>query len=171
MGVKAAQYVTEYLRCVRLPWSQHQKDERMLWLCSIWPHGPMKKQAIAVQVRDYKNPAGINRPGRTHLWRHTCATHLVQGGANLAYVFAAVAGSSLARHHRDLHPRQRGQRRRHPAAQTSEGEGMTTDMLLERYRSYLELKITPSSPSGDNSLRSNSCCGSSRKPTSPTSPP
>jgi integrase/recombinase XerD len=95
MGSKAADYVAEYLRKVRLPWSQHQKDERALWLCSIWPHGPMKKQAIAVQVRDYKKLAGVTRPGRTHLWRHSCATHLVQGGANLAYVQRLLGHRSL----------------------------------------------------------------------------
>jgi integrase/recombinase XerD len=95
MGTKAAQYVAEYLRKVRLPWSQSQKDERALWLCSIRPHGPMKKQAIAVRMRDYKKLAGVNRPGRTHLWRHTCATHLVQGGANLAYVQRLLGHRSL----------------------------------------------------------------------------
>lgn len=95
MGTKASDYVAEYLRKVRLPWSQHQKDERALWLASIWPHGPLKKQAIAVMVRDYKLLAGVERPGRTHLWRHTCATHMVQGGANLAYVQRLLGHRSL----------------------------------------------------------------------------
>lgn len=95
MGTKAAQYVAEYLRKVRLPWSQSQKDERALWLCAIQPHGPMKKQAIAVCMCDYKKLAGVNRPGRTHLWRHSCATHLVQGGANLAYVQRLLGHRSL----------------------------------------------------------------------------
>jgi len=95
MGAKASDYVAEYLRKVRLPWSQHQKDERSLWLASIWPHGPLKKQAIAAMVRDYKLLAGVERPGRTHLWRHTCATHMVQGGANLAYVQRLLGHRSL----------------------------------------------------------------------------
>jgi len=95
MGAKASDYVAEYLRKVRLPWSQHQKDERALWLASIWPHGPLKKQAIAAMVRDYKALAGVERPGRTHLWRHTCATHMVQGGANLAYVQRLLGHRSL----------------------------------------------------------------------------
>jgi integrase/recombinase XerD len=95
MGRKASDYVAEYLRKVRLPWSKHQKDERSLWLSAIWPHGPLKKQAIAVMVRDYKTLAGVDRPGRTHLWRHTCATHLVQGGANLAYVQRLLGHRSL----------------------------------------------------------------------------
>jgi integrase/recombinase XerD len=121
MGTKAAEYVAEYLRQVRGPWSQHQKDERALWLCSIWPHGPMKKQAIAVLVRNYKKLAGVDRPGRTHLWRHTCATHLVQGGANLAYVqrllghrnlqttqiYTRVSGVEVAQTIKRKHPRSR----------------------------------------------------------------
>jgi integrase/recombinase XerD len=95
MGAKASDYVREYLQKVRLPWSQHQKDERSLWLASVWPHGPLKKQAIAAMVRDYKLLAGVERPGRTHLWRHTCATHMVQGGANLAYVQRLLGHRSL----------------------------------------------------------------------------
>jgi len=95
MGTKAADYVREYLAKVRLPWSQHQKDERALWLSSYFPHQAMKKQAIAVMVKEYKKLAGIERPGRTHLWRHTCATHLVQNGANLAYVQRLLGHRSL----------------------------------------------------------------------------
>jgi integrase/recombinase XerD len=121
MGSKAAQYVAEYLRQVRGPWSQHQKDERALWLSNRWPHGPVTKQAIAVLVCRYKKRAGITRPGRTHLWRHTCATHLVQGGANLAYVqrllghrslettqlYTRVSGAEVAQTIKRKHPRAR----------------------------------------------------------------
>ena len=55
----------------------------------------MKKQAISVMVRDCKKLAGVDRPGRTHLWRHSCATHLVQNGANLAYVQRLLGHRSL----------------------------------------------------------------------------
>lgn len=121
MGRKAAQYAQEYLTKVRLPWSQHQKDERALWLGATRPHRALKKQAIALLVAQYKARAGIARPGRTHLWRHTCATHLVQNGANLAYVqrllghrslhttqlYARVAPNEVAATHRKAHPRSR----------------------------------------------------------------
>ncbi len=101
MGTKASAYVAEYLAKVRRPWSQQcgaapaLKDERALWLASIWPHGPLGKQAIAAMARDYKILAGVERPGSTHLWRHTCATHMVQGGANLAYVQRLLGHRSL----------------------------------------------------------------------------
>lgn len=96
VGSKASQYVHEYLTKVRLPWSQHQKDERALWLCAVEPHGALGKPAIALMVARYKQLAGITCPGRTHLWRHTCATHMVQGGANLAYVQRLLGHRNLA---------------------------------------------------------------------------
>lgn len=95
MGTKASAYVAEYLRHVRLPWSATRKEERALWLNAMQPHGPIKKPAIAMMIAQYKTLAGIERPGRTHLWRHTCATHLVQGGANLAYVQRLLGHRSL----------------------------------------------------------------------------
>ncbi len=95
MGATAAQYVREYLAHVRLPWSAQCKDERALWLSAIEPHRALKKQAIAAMVNAYKNLAGIERPGRTHLWRHTCATHLVANGANLLSVQRLLGHRSL----------------------------------------------------------------------------
>ncbi|MGI8481669.1 MAG: tyrosine-type recombinase/integrase [Chthoniobacterales bacterium] len=125
MGSKASAYLAEYLRQVRLPWSQQQKDERALWLSSIRPHGALKKQAIAAMAGAYKKLAGIERPGRTHLWRHTCATHLGQNGANLAYVqrllghrslettqiYTRVAPAEAQATHRKAHPRNRTRNR------------------------------------------------------------
>jgi len=129
MGEKACDYVAEYLKNVRLVWSEHQKDERALWLATYWPHRPVKKQNIAVMVRDYKKLAGVKCPGRTHLWRHSCATHLVQNGANLLYVqrllghrslktttiYTHVASSEIATTIRRSHPRRRA-RGHSPAA-------------------------------------------------------
>lgn len=121
MGAKASQYVREYLAQVRLPWSAQRKDERALWLSASEPHQPLKKQAIAVMVNEYKKLAGIERPGRTHLWRHTCATHLVANGANLLSVqrllghrsltttqlYTRVAPREIAATIRRAHPRSR----------------------------------------------------------------
>jgi len=125
MGVKASQYVREYLAQVRLPWSAHCKDERALWLSAKEPHRALKKQAIAVMVNEYKKLAGIERPGRTHLWRHTCATHMVANGANLLSVqrllghrsltttqlYTRVAPREMQATHRRAHPRSRLPRR------------------------------------------------------------
>jgi site-specific recombinase XerD len=39
---------------------------------------------VQVMVRHYGRVVGINVT--PHVWRHTCATHLVSNGANIAYV-------------------------------------------------------------------------------------
>jgi len=94
MGRKASQYVEEYLKKVRLEWSKENKDERALWLSSILPHGPMGKMAVSVMVRQYGKQA-LGRSVSAHVWRHTCATHLVAGGSNIAYVQRLLGHRSL----------------------------------------------------------------------------
>ena len=119
LGEKAARCVAEYLAQVRRPWSEEKKDERALWLSAIRPHQPMSQAAIALMVSGYKRAAGIDQPGRTHLWRHTCATHLVAAGVSLAHVqrllghrslrttqiYTRVAPAEVQATHRRAHPR------------------------------------------------------------------
>lgn len=95
MGRKASDYLAEYITKVRYIWSQHQKDERALWLSSLSPHQPMKKYAIGNMIKIYKKLVGIQCPGSIHLWRHTCATHMLQNGANIAYVQRLLGHRSL----------------------------------------------------------------------------
>jgi integrase/recombinase XerD len=64
-----------------------------LWLSSRPPHGPIKSQVIEVMVRDYGRQLGIALT--PHVWRHTCATHLVSGGANIAYIQRLLGHQSL----------------------------------------------------------------------------
>ena len=120
IGRKAADCVAEYLKHVRAEWSKTQRDERALWLSAIGAHGPLKIQAVAVIVKGYLRACGIAQ-GRAHLWRHTCATHLVASGANIAYVqrllghrslestqrYTRVAVPEVKRTHHTTHPRAR----------------------------------------------------------------
>jgi site-specific recombinase XerD len=71
-------------------------DERSLWLNAIKPHRPMSQQAIDIVVRDAARAAGVTRNVRPHVLRHTCATHLVANGANLAYVQRLLGHRSLS---------------------------------------------------------------------------
>jgi integrase/recombinase XerD len=95
LGRKACDYVREYLQKVRLEWSKANRDERALWLSSKQPHGPLKSQAIEVMVKQYGREAGIKKNITPHVWRHTCATHLVADGANIAYVQRLLGHRSL----------------------------------------------------------------------------
>jgi integrase/recombinase XerD len=121
LGGKACDYVREYLTKVRAEWARKNRDERALWLSSIQPHGPLKSQRIEQMVREYGRQAGITRNVSPHVWRHTCATHLVSSGANIAYVqrllghrslettqrYSRAAAAEVKATHRKAHPRQK----------------------------------------------------------------
>ncbi len=93
MGAKACQCVREYLDSVRRDWGH--RDERALWLSTRKPHRPIKSQIIAVLVRHYGKTAGIEKTVSPHVWRHTCATHLLNRSGNLVYVQRLLGHRSL----------------------------------------------------------------------------
>ena len=95
LGRKACDYVREYLQQVRSEWSRANRDERALWLSFKKPHGPIKSAAIEVMVKQYGREAGLQKPVTPHIWRHTCASHLVADGANIAYVQQLLGHRSL----------------------------------------------------------------------------
>jgi integrase/recombinase XerD len=96
LGTKASDYVREYLEEVRLPWSQDHRDERALWLAATAPHQPIGHQVLTILVRHYAKAAGIEKRVTPHVWRHTCATHLVAGGANIAYAQRLLGHRSIS---------------------------------------------------------------------------
>jgi len=95
MGSTASRYVREYLRQVRARWAVEKREERALWLISCQPHRPVQTQQIMVLVREYGRAAGLDKPLTAHVWRHTCATHLVANDANLVYVQRLLGHRSL----------------------------------------------------------------------------
>jgi len=50
---------------------------------------------LGALVRKYMNRAVISKPGRCHLLRHTMATHMLQGGADLRHVQAMLGHTTL----------------------------------------------------------------------------
>ena len=90
-------------------------------LISRAPHGPLQSQMIEVMVKKYGRASGIGKHLTPHVWRHTCATHLVAHGASLAAVqlqlghrslrttqiYTRVAVPDLVAMHRHAHPRSR----------------------------------------------------------------
>lgn len=47
-------------------------------------------------VRRYAQAAGVKKKVTPHLWRHTCATHLLQNRANVRHVQEMLGHKSLA---------------------------------------------------------------------------
>ncbi|MGH8612588.1 MAG: tyrosine-type recombinase/integrase [Gammaproteobacteria bacterium] len=119
IGRRACDALRAYLT-VRARWTEQQRDESALWLASIEPHRPIRAQVIQVLVRTYAKQAGVTRRITPHVWRHTCATHLVANGANLVAVQRLLGHRSLAttqRYSRVAIPElQQTFRRAHPRA-------------------------------------------------------
>jgi len=97
------------------------RDERALWLASIKPHHPLKSQMIQVMVKQYALAIGMEKSVSPHVWRHTCATHLLSNGANLMQVkqllghrslrttqiYTRVSPGEMKAAHKRAHPRSR----------------------------------------------------------------
>ena len=56
---------------------------------------PMRADQIADKVRRYMHFAGIHKGGATHLLRHACATHMLEGGADIRFIQAMLGHTSL----------------------------------------------------------------------------
>ena len=120
MGHKATQYVKEYVRHVRGRFTQKRRDERALFVGkqSGKPINPLIVQRLIVH---YAEAAGISKRVTPHVFRHTCATHMLADGADVVHVqhllghacidttqiYTRVAEREVKRTHGKTHPRER----------------------------------------------------------------
>jgi integrase/recombinase XerD len=115
IGDAACELVRRYLAEVRPGWAKPK--ERALF---VTPRGrAMSRQAFWKIVRRHALTAGILKPISPHKLRHSFATHLLEGGADLravqemlghsdiatTQVYTHVMGEQLKRVHERYHPR------------------------------------------------------------------
>lgn len=92
IGDRALKWVDKYLREVR-PTLIVPPDEG--WLFLTHHGGPFEKSSLTEMVRVYVNRAELGKKGAVHLFRHSCATLMLEGGADVRYVQALLGHSKL----------------------------------------------------------------------------
>lgn len=93
IGKNAAGYVREYIEKVRPRHAKRNQKERTLFLNHSGR--PLTKMSVEQFIRTYRIGAGIKKTVSPHTLRRTCATHLLQQGADIRYVQELLGHSHL----------------------------------------------------------------------------
>ncbi len=91
LGTRATAWLDKYLTASRP--ELLATDTQALFLTDYGE--PMRADKIADKVRRYMDFAGIPKGGSTHLLRHACATHMLEGGADIRFIQALLGHTSL----------------------------------------------------------------------------
>lgn len=84
VGSRALQWVEKYIEDVR-PLLLVDATEQALFLTGYGE--PFNEEVLGRKVREYILKADIGRKtGGAHLLRHTCATHMLEGGADIRFI-------------------------------------------------------------------------------------
>jgi integrase/recombinase XerD len=118
IGATALRALRRYFRESR-PRSPGREDERAVFLASVTRRRLLPK-TLNYLVRKYSKMAGLGTRVTPHLLRHTCMTHLLQGGARsedvrailghvsvgTTHIYTRVTVEDLAAAHARHHPRE-----------------------------------------------------------------
>ena len=83
IGQRALAWAERYVAEVR-PRLCLDTRQRALFLTGYG--GPFNPDVLSRMATEFIRKAEIGRPGSCHLFRHTCATHLLEGGADIRFI-------------------------------------------------------------------------------------
>lgn len=93
LGNTGAGYLKEYLEKIRPWWVRNHPKEKTLFLNH---HGrPLTGDSVRGFLRGYRLAAGIKKAVSPHTLRRTCATHLMEQGADLVYIKKLLGHSRI----------------------------------------------------------------------------
>lgn len=92
VGNRALHWLAHYLDRCRPSLTQHP-DQHSLFLTAYGE--PFNPDVLGRLVVGYMRQAGITRFGACHLLRHSCATHMLEGGADIRYVQELLGHAKL----------------------------------------------------------------------------
>lgn len=92
IGERALAWIDRYLQEVR-PLLVVDSKERALFLS--WLGAPFSGNAMTSLVAEYVTAANLGKLGSCHLFRHTCATLMLEGGADIRYIQALLGHAQL----------------------------------------------------------------------------
>lgn len=93
LGKKAIRYLREYLDKIRPWYARKNPRERRIFLMNTGQ--PMTPASIRSMLFKYRKLARINTSASPHTIRRSCATHLLQNGADIRYIQKLLGHKSL----------------------------------------------------------------------------
>lgn len=128
IGARALAWLEKYLLEVRPPWVT---DPALDALFVLHTGRAMTPAQLSARVRRYVQQSGLGTPGACHLFRHSCATAMLEHGADLRSIQELLGHAKLSttqlytrisiRHLKDVHTRT------HPTAQLTRARSRGED--------------------------------------------
>jgi site-specific recombinase XerD len=93
LGKHAVRFLREYVAKVRPRLTKKTRTERRLFINRLG--APVSDQVVSIMIRTYARAAGLKKRVSAHTFRHTFATELVKGGADIIAVQKMLGHSEL----------------------------------------------------------------------------
>jgi integrase/recombinase XerD len=93
LGREVTKWLREYLTKIRSRQNRLRPHERSLFLTRQGT--PLMKPTVGIIIRDAARSAKIKKRVTCHTFRHTCATHLLEAGANLVAIKELLGHSRM----------------------------------------------------------------------------
>jgi integrase/recombinase XerD len=119
LGKHAVKFLREYVTKVRPHFTRKNKKDRRLFMDTYGK--PLSKAMVSITIRTCARAAGIGKKVSAHTFRHTFATELIRGGADImavqkmlghsdiktTEVYLRAAGVDVKAAHKKTHPREK----------------------------------------------------------------